>query len=55
MIRCFADEIFWVLPQLFDMEKEENKTFIKGEDFKLLIKNMSEKLKDRKYKAFVNM
>ena len=55
MIRCFADEIFWILPQLFDMEKEENKTYIKSEEFEILVNNMKAKLKDLKYEAFVNM
>ena len=45
----------YILPEIFNMEMEENKAFMQSTSFELLIKSMNEGLKDAQYEKFVNL
>ena len=45
----------YILPEIFNMEIEENKAFMQSTSFELLIQSMNERLNDAQYDAFVNL
>ena len=55
MIRFFPDEIYYVFPEIFNMEREDNQQFIGSNDYEILIQSIASRLKDDKFDAFRNM
>ena len=43
------------MPEIFNMEIEENKAFMQSKSFELSIKSMNERLKDAQFDEFVNI